>query len=105
MKEYSIPQDMSEKDKIVGGILTMVQAFWIGIGFVSGLVVFFLIYGLTRSFIFSAILAIPFMGTGLPFAFYKKHELTLLQLIVKKQKHKKKNKHLKHFRNGVNEKW
>lgn len=45
---YSMPPDTNEKEKIVGGLFTIGQAFGMTLGLILGLIVFFLAYGFFR---------------------------------------------------------
>lgn len=101
---YTVPPDMSEKEKIVGGMLTMVQLFWILIFGLMGLGVFFI----TVNFfgvIFSGILILPFLVVGCFFALYKKNHLTLFKYLKLKRNHRNKTKELRHYRKEVQSKW
>ena len=101
MASYLVPPDMKEREKIVGGVLTMAQFAWL----IGGLVIIGLIvlslYSLMG--LFSLIIGVPIgLGFGLPFAFYKKEELTLFRYLYLKSKFKKKKKELPNLREGEN---
>lgn len=91
---YRIANDMAEKEKAVGGLLTFGQAGWIAAGLIVGAGVF---VGMTK--IMPPVLAlmiglIPAAAIGLPFAFYNKGGLTLVQYLIWRFKFQKKSKHL-----------
>ena len=93
MRAYPIPPDMNEKEKVIGGIFTLNQFFWLVGGFVIGALVFLTLaqaVGAVPAFI----VAFPFMLTGAPFALYKKKGLTLFQYLKLKREFKKKVKKL-----------
>lgn len=93
MKAYNVPPDMNEKEKVIGGILTLNQFFWLIGGVGLGSVIFFVLFKLIGS-IPAAIIALLFACSGIPFALYKKKELTLFRYILLKRKFKKKQKKL-----------
>lgn len=90
MSSYTVPPDTREKEKIVGGLLYLSQAFWLLLGFVIGGSVFILLYNLIGG-AFSFGLGVIIAGAiGVPFAFYKKEDLTLFQYLRLKRAFKKK---------------
>lgn len=107
MNKYSIPTDMSETEKIIGGVLTLVQLFWIILGVAIGALGYFLTYKII-GVIAGGLLALVLSTTGFPFAFYHvfaKNELTFFQMLRLRIKHKRKIKKLKNYRKEVEEKW
>lgn len=93
MSLYVVPPDMKEKEKIVGGVLTIAQFAWLMLGLVVTGAIFALLFGLMKGY--ALILALPpGLALGLPFAFYKKEELTLFRYLYLKSRHKRKNKSL-----------
>ena len=91
---YHVSADTSEKEKIVGGILTMAQGLWLAGGFL----IFGLIFLLLQNFLplpFAVAFAlVPGLGFGLPFAFYKKEGLPLFTYLSLKHRFDKKSKYL-----------
>lgn len=87
---YTVPADVREKERIIGGILTMGQFAWIVGGFLVGLASLSGVYLLTKTFVIATPVGIMFAGTGLPFAFYKKNGVELPVYIKRKIKHSKK---------------
>lgn len=91
---YRISADTSEKEKAVGGVLTFGQAGWL----VLGLIIFAAVFvGLSR--VIPAVLAfiiglVPGLGIALPFAFFKKGELTLVQYLGWRMKFERKNRNM-----------
>ena len=99
MRNYQVPPDTSEKEKIIGGLLNWNQVGWIVGGLLLGAVVFIATYKfLGKGALFLAILFLP---SGTPFAFYKKHELTLFDYIKRKKRFKSKIKELPNMRKDV----
>lgn len=93
MTEFKTPTDISEKEKIVGGMLTAGQLVYIavGLGITVGL-------GLALSgflggagFIIGALIGLP---TGICFAFYKPHKIPLMNYIKLKLQRRKNVKRL-----------
>lgn len=100
MKMYTVPPDMNEKEKVIGGLININQFFWLLGGLALSAVIFaitFVLFGETASLI----IALPFLFSGTPFAFYKKNGLTLYQLIRLKKRFKKKVKKLPNIRKEV----
>ena len=89
---YSVPASTNEKEKIVGGILTLNEVIWVGFGvlvffifsllFFSSLKLFSLLVGL--------ILGSPFAAFGI----VKIHGVSLMTYIKRKRAFKKLNKRL-----------
>lgn len=95
-----IPPDMSEKEKVVGGFLTFNQLFWI----IGGLLIGGLVFAVTFIAIngqLALVFGLVSSLVGLPFAFYKKKELTLYQIIYYKHKNKKKTKKMKNINKPI----
>ncbi len=80
MTEFKTPTDISEKEKIVGGILTAVQLIWIAIGLVITVGIGLACSGFMGwvGFIIGAIIGLPI---GIMFAFYKPHKIPMMQYI------------------------
>ncbi|WP_368262755.1 PrgI family mobile element protein [Clostridium disporicum] len=93
-KLYRIPPDTSEEEKAIGGILTFTQFFWLLGGGVLGVFSYLLMYLLVRSHFIGIFFAVIVASSGLPFAFYKKKEMTFFEYLKKKSKFKKKSKKL-----------
>lgn len=89
-----IPPNTAEEEKAIGGVLTFVQFFWLLGGAVLGLLVFLLIFLLTKVHMVAIPFAIITALSGLPFAFYKKKEMTFFEYLKRKSKFKKKSKEL-----------
>lgn len=100
MRIYSVPPDMNEKEKVVGGLLTLTQLFWIIGGLGIGGVVFSILYPLIGGQL-AVVFSLVVSTVGLPFAFYKKKELTLFQYISLKRKFKKGIHKLPNRQKGV----
>ena len=99
MRNYQVPPDTSEKEKVFGGLLTWGQLAWIAGGMVLAAITFmFLFKFLGRGSLLVALLVLP---SGAPFAFYKKNGLTLFEYIRRKQEFKKKKKELPNLRKEV----
>ena len=80
MTEFKTPTDISEKEKIVGGLLTAGQLSWIAIGVGITVGIGLLLSGIMGGvgFIIGAILGLP---TGVVFAFYKPHKIPMMQYL------------------------
>lgn len=96
---YRIPPDTSDKEKIFGGMLSMGQVVWLVLGIILAFLVFLLLSPIFGKF--ALILALPFLGTGVPFAFMKKEDLPLATYLIKLMKHKK-TQHI--FKNEIKNK-
>lgn len=87
---YNVPADVREKEKIIGGLLTIGQFAWVIGGFLLGLASLAGIYILTKTFIIAGPVGLMFSCSGLPFAFYKKNGVDLPVYLIRKSKFKKK---------------
>lgn len=87
---YQIPADMKEKEKVIGGILTMIQFFWILGGLGLGLMMLVIALAITGSLIVGAVFIVLGLIASLPFAFYTKKGLSLFQYLRYKRKLSKK---------------
>lgn len=92
MRNYVVPPDINEKEKVIGGVLNINQFFWLLGGFVLGAVVFVVFFPVFGKF--SLALGGLFSLTGVPFVVIKPKDLTLFEYLKRKQKFKKKNKKL-----------
>lgn len=100
MRSYSVPPDMNEKEKVIGGILDLYQFFWILGGLLIGALVFialFPVFG--RGSLFFGIL---FSLSGVPFVVIKKEGLTLFEYLKRKKRFEKKSKYLPNKRKNYN---
>lgn len=88
MTEFKTPTDISEKEKIVGGLLTAGQLIWIAVGVGITVGVGLLLSGIMGGvgFIIGAILGLP---TGIVFAFYKPHKIPMMQYLKLKMARRK----------------
>jgi hypothetical protein len=99
MQQYIVPPDMKEKEKIVGGVLTIYQFAWLGLGLLIAGLIFITLFSAMN--LYGLIIAVPIgSAVGLPFAFYEKEELTLFRYIYLKLKFRKKTKALPNKRAG-----
>ena len=91
--EFKTPTDISEKEKIVGGLLTAAQLIPLGIGIVITVVVGLLCSGFmdAAGFIVGAVLGLPL---GITFAFYQPHKMPLMKFIRLKMARRKYVKQL-----------
>ena len=96
MRRYRMPADLNEKDKVIGGILTIAQALWVVPGIILALIVFTLV-GKTLK-VFAIIPCALAFSTCLPFVFYKVNGVPLPTYIMRKHKFKQKNKVLPNIR-------
>lgn len=91
---YKVSADTSEKEKIVGGIMTINQAGWIVLGLLISAAIFALLYKWLGPAVALIICAIPGLTFGGIFAFYKKEQLPLATYLIYKRNFKKKSKRL-----------
>lgn len=101
---YQIPADVKEKEKVIGGVLTLIQFFWILGGLVFGLLLLVLVLGITGSLIAGAFFLLLGLIASLPFAFYTKKNMPLFKYLKLKRKLKKKTVVLVNRRKDV-KKW
>lgn len=94
MQMHRMPPDTRDKERIFGGVFNVIQAVFIGIGFVSGLGLFALFQGVLGFLPLSVIAFLGGFGVGLVFALYKKRDLMLHTYLLRKHKFNKKNKYL-----------
>lgn len=95
MTQWKVPPDTSQKEKIVGGVLTAAQLLWmiLGLGLAAILSISLgpaiglpgIIFGLVVG-----------LGTGCIFCFYKKNGLPLFTWLRLKKKFKTQIKELPH---------
>ncbi len=80
---YRVSADTAEKEKIIGGILTLEQGAWCALGLVVAGLLFLVVSRLTKSAVFALLLALP-AGAAIIylFAFYRKMELPLLTYLI-----------------------
>lgn len=92
MRNYIIPPDINEKEKVIGGILNINQFFWLLGGLLIGAVVFVLLYPLFNRFslIFAGIVSL----SGIPFALIKIKDLTFYEYFKRKKLFERKTKYL-----------
>ena len=88
---YNVPADVREKEKIIGGLLTIAQGAWLMGGFILGLGSFAGTYMFTGMVPLAIITGLPIACTGIPFAFFKKNGIPLPTNIVRKYKFKRKS--------------
>lgn len=94
LARYTVPVDIREKEKIVGGFLTMIQLYWIigGIGF--GMLLFVLFFTVTKLMPISVFAFIIGLLSVMPFVFITKDGLPLFEFLKRKRKFLKKNHRL-----------
>lgn len=100
MASYNVQPDISEKEKIVGGLLNMGQLFCLIVGLGSGAIFSFLLFPIigTASIVLGVLIFIPL---GALFAFKKVQGLTLFDYLKRKRHHKKIIKKLPNKRKNV----
>lgn len=92
MRSYSVPPDVNEKEKIIGGVLDLHQFFWILGGLLIGTLVFILLFPVFGKF--SLIFGVIFSFSGVPFVVVKKEGLPLFEYYKRKKSFDKKTKQL-----------
>lgn len=91
-RNYKMSADTSEKEKVIGGILTAAQGGWLALG---GVIISAILVTLAQVIppIVALVIALPpGLAVGLMFAFYTKEGLTLFQYLTLKHQFKKKSK-------------
>ena len=91
---YTVPPSTAEKEKAIGGILTFSQFGWLIMGVIICLIIFAIVFLCTQSKMFGIICGGPFLLTGVPFAFFKKYEMTLYKYLTLNKVFKNKTKRL-----------
>ena len=86
-----MPADIKEKEKIVKGILTLEQTFWIVGGGVVGVVCGFLVGALCGVGV-GLVIGIAMAFSGVPFAFIRLYKMSLLAYLIESFKFKRKKK-------------
>lgn len=87
---YSMPPDTNEREKIVGGLLTLGQAAWIAVGGVLYVIWILVTYRVLGAFSF--ILGIGFLVFGFYFGLKKVDDLPYPKYLRLKRIYKKKVK-------------
>lgn len=97
---YHVPPDMSEKEKIVGGIFTAVQLIWLIIGLGLAALISFTFFGLigNAAIVIGILIGIPF---GFIFALKKMHGLTMIDYLKLKRVHRQITKKLPNSRKSA----
>ena len=101
MRVYQVPPNMNEKEKIIGGLLTLPQFFWLLGGLGLGALVFSSFFLLTGSQGFSLVFGGLFSLSGVPFALIKRRGIPLFRYMSLKRKLKQKNTKLPKKRRGI----
>jgi uncharacterized membrane protein YhiD involved in acid resistance len=97
MAVYNVPPDISEKEKIVGGVLTAAQLICILIGIGAAAVFSFLFFALlgTASIVIGVILFVPLGGA---FALVKIKGLPLYEYLKRRRYHRTIVKKMPNYR-------
>lgn len=92
---YKVSADTAEKEKIIGGVLTLVQGGWCALGLIVAGIIFTVIARLTKSAVLGFVFALPIGGAIIYFfAFYKIMELSLFTYLIYRHEMNKKTKYL-----------
>lgn len=91
-RTYKMSADTSEKEKVIGGILTASQGGWLALGRMIIAVILVSLAQVIAPAIALVIALPPGLAVGLLFAFYKKEGLTLFQFLTLNRKFKTKSK-------------
>lgn len=94
---YSMPPDTNEKEKIIGGIITLEQGFYIAAGFICEIIIALVLFRFLRFFAF--ILGIPFVVYGFIFALKKVDNIPYPKYLKLKNKFKHKIKYYINYGN------
>lgn len=92
MSLYKVPSDVNEREKVIGGVLNLVQFIWLLGGLGVGIFFFALTTAISGSFLVGIVFALLGIGLSLPFAFYRKKDLSFYEYL--KYKHRLKNKNV-----------
>lgn len=92
MSLYTIPPTIKEREKIIGGVLDITQAFWILGGAAIGLVVFILLAPVNK--VLAGIFGVVFGTVGIPFAFVKIKGYSITTYLKHRRKFNRKQKYL-----------
>lgn len=90
MQRHEIPADVKGREKIIGGILDIYQGMWLGGPLLVAAGILLSLYNAIG--LGAIILALPVGLIGVPFAFYKKEELTLFEYLKLQYEFKKRKK-------------
>lgn len=96
MTQWKVPPDTSQKEKIVGGVLTAVQLLWmiLGLGIAAGLA---LLLGSSGMGIVGVVIGLIIgLAFGCFFSFFKKEGLPIFTYFRLNVKHKRKIHYLLH---------
>lgn len=94
MRLYRVSTDVSEKEKVIGGLLTLVQGVWLGVGMALFLLISFSL-GQIIPPVLAIILGLIVGGAvGGSFAFLKIRRMPLLEYIRLKVAFRSKTKYL-----------
>lgn len=91
---YRLTTDMSEKEKVIGGILTLGQGMWLVTGLLIAAGVFMALVNTIPKGVALFIGIIPGAAIAVPFAFYEPGGLKLSEYIRLRVKFRKKTKFL-----------
>lgn len=87
---YRMTPNTKEREKIIGGVLDIVQLAWLGVG--VGIYAVLTLTTATFLHIAAIFIWLPVLFVGVPFAFVKKGDLTLSKYISLKKKYKRSQK-------------
>ena len=93
-RTYQVPPSTSEKEKAIGGVLTFAQFGWLILGLLLCLLVFAIIFLITSNKVVGIVFGAPFLLVGVPFAFYKKYEMSFFSYLKHNHHFKQKTKQL-----------
>lgn len=93
-KLYKVSADTSEKEKIIGGVLTMEQGIFLVSGALLSTVIFLNLMNIMPASVAFVVAIIPGAMFGLSFAFYQVEQLSFLAYLIFKWKFEKKTDYL-----------
>lgn len=91
---YKVSADTSEKEKIIGGVLTAAQGAFIGVGVLISTGLFLTMMNIMPASVAFVLAVIPGAVFGLSFAFYQVEQLSLCAYLFYKHKFEKKTDYL-----------
>lgn len=97
MRKYTIPPTIREKEKVIGGVLSMEEFMYLIGGLIIGIFVFICLMNISK--IIAGIIGGIFALSGIPFAFIKPKGYSIPKYLKYKKEFKNKTKKLPNKRN------
>lgn len=91
---YKVSADTSEKEKIIGGVLTLEQGIYLAVGGLMSTGFFLSLMKVMPAMVALFVATVPGAVFGLAFAFYQVEQLPLMSYLIYKRKFSKKSDYL-----------